>query len=447
MADSFPVKSHVVYLKAYKAFEKFLKARNQFFENSPPSEEQMLNYFHFLKHEKKWAPTTLWSTYARLNACVKRKYGFSLKAFVRVGDSLKSYESGHHVKKASIFSPQEIEDFVTDCQLSSRYWLVRKVICLVGYFGGFRSCELKSLVFENLEMDEMGYWVKFERAKQRSMAEESCICVPRRLPDWSPCSSDVARRAIDYDPASLLDLYIEQLCIDYNCKREELKGPLFKSTHGVNGKRFINGCIGKNTLCQVGVEIAQELLLPFPETFTGHCWRRSAGTNASNNGVNVTTLMSMMGWACPKTAMEYVKHSRLTSLTMSMYLANVQRQNCSVPFPSTVSERSRKTVFSTDKTGLKKHQLWGGGEVKNDSASHGLIECTPFVEKNEKSVCSSECDVEKNVVNVQPVAASENCVSNNSLHLSSIDSRLGGFLPNFQNHGTVNIHFHLNDKK
>ena len=108
MLDSYPAKSKIVYLKAYKMFERYLKSKKQFVPNVAPSEIQILNYFHYLKHEKKMAPTTLWSTYSRVNACVKRLFGFSLKNFVRVSDVLKSYESGYKVKKASIFSPQEV---------------------------------------------------------------------------------------------------------------------------------------------------------------------------------------------------------------------------------------------------------------------------------------------------------------------------------------------------
>jgi len=89
MATSYPSKSRIVYLKSYKLFERFLKEHNQFSANSPPTEIQMLNYFHHLRNDKKWAPTTLWSTYARLNACVKRMYGFSMKSFVGVSACLK----------------------------------------------------------------------------------------------------------------------------------------------------------------------------------------------------------------------------------------------------------------------------------------------------------------------------------------------------------------------
>ena len=108
MLDSYPAKSKIIYLKAYKMFERFLKSKKQFVPNVAPTEIQILNYFYFLKHEKNLAPTTLWSTYSRVNACVKRLFGFSLKNFVRVTDVLKSYESGYKVKKASIFTPQEV---------------------------------------------------------------------------------------------------------------------------------------------------------------------------------------------------------------------------------------------------------------------------------------------------------------------------------------------------
>ena len=108
MVDSYPSKSKVVYLKAYKDFERYLKSMKKFVPNARPTEEQVLNYFHHLRHDKHFAPTTLWSTYARINACVKRMYGFSLKEHVRVSDVLKSYETGYTVKKASIFTPGQV---------------------------------------------------------------------------------------------------------------------------------------------------------------------------------------------------------------------------------------------------------------------------------------------------------------------------------------------------
>ncbi len=112
------------------------------------------------------------------------------------------------------------------------------------------------------------------------------------------------------------------------------QGDFFRATHGMKGQKFTNCSLGKNTTGKVRVQVATELCLPRPEIYTGHCWRRSCGTSASDSGVNVTTLMAMMGWSNPKTAMVYVKKSRMTSLSLSlMYLTNVQRNNVANPFP------------------------------------------------------------------------------------------------------------------
>jgi hypothetical protein len=319
------------------------------------------------------------------------------------------------------------------------------------------------LTFENVEQDEMGYWFSFVRSKQRSISECSTICVPRRQSDWTSVSNDVTRRPIDFDPASVLDIYFNRLMIDLQCQKEDLKGCIFKGTHGVNGKKFTSVNVGKNTLGGVGVEVASELCLPYPETFTGHCWRRSAGTNASNAGVNVTTLMAMMGWACPKTAMEYVKHSRLTSLKMSMYLANVQRQNVTDPFPN-VPFRSRKTVFRNfDLKNSIEKECESEEQKEKECESEKEKECESEKEKQKEKECESvsvvmehvdggacvhgvgEVDVVEKSVESVPSGALSSVGS--VFNLSNVDPRLGSFFPNLSNHGNVNVHFHFGDSK
>ena len=222
-----------------------------------------------------------------------------------------------------------------DSELTSRYWLVRKTICVLGYFGGLRNIELRSIEFNKIsetgepsfEVDQAGYWFRFERAKQRGMPDSSVFCVPRRQSDWVTPVSGSDRNPVDYDPASVVDQYLETLQFDLNTSQEKLTGPFFKSAHGKKASVFRRTPMGKTLISRVGFEFATELLIPNPQGFTGHCWRRSCGTNASDAGVNVTTLMAQLGWSTPKTAIGYVKKSRMTSFQMSMFLSNVQRQN------------------------------------------------------------------------------------------------------------------------
>jgi hypothetical protein len=198
---------------------------------------------------------------------------------------------------------------------------------VIGYYGGFRICELKSLNFENVKQDHLGYWFEFVRSKQRGRSDTTSILVPRRQVDWVPVVNDSFRSATDIDPASFIDHYLELLQADYGVPLAGLTGSFFRGTQGKNGFRFIKTPLGKNKIAEVGVLFASELGLQSPESYTGHCWRRSCGTSASDAGVNVTTLMSLMGWATPKTAMEYVNKSKEKCIKMSMYLTNVQRQN------------------------------------------------------------------------------------------------------------------------
>ena len=107
MQDTLPLKSKVVYLAAYSDFEKFLKRENKFVPDLPPSELMLMNYFFHLKSVKFFAPTTIWSIYSRINAVFKRRFSISLKSFPSITDMLKSYSSGHRLKKSAVFSPQQ----------------------------------------------------------------------------------------------------------------------------------------------------------------------------------------------------------------------------------------------------------------------------------------------------------------------------------------------------
>ena len=235
----------------------------------------------------------------------------------------------------------QIEDLVVDPVLSSKYWLVRKVVAVIGYFGGFRNVELKSLKFGFL-MDcannptaqrvweksaDGSYWFNFYRSKQRGSQVLTQICVPKCSKEMIICHGSVDRVPVGVCPASVIDQYLNVLAGDLNCSIEELEGDFFKSTHGKNANKFVRVPLGKNKLALVGIEFAQELMLPNPKAYTGHCWRRSCSTNSSDAGVNVTSLMAHMGWADPKTAIRYVQKSKQSAFQMAMYLINAQRSN------------------------------------------------------------------------------------------------------------------------
>jgi len=244
----------------------------------------------------------------------------------------------------------------------------------------------------------------------------------------------------------------------------------------MKGQKFTKCTLGKNTIGRVGVQVATELCLPKPETYTGHCWRRSCGTSASDSGVNVTTLMAMMGWSNPKTAMVYVKKSRMTSLSLSLYLANVQRSNCSNPFPRSPSEkraalkqtqivepsvarsidafegRSQGTEQVVQNEGVE--EVGSGLKLEDsevmlatqellreiedeesrggDSFGGGVVEVVEGDSGKKGEVgCSGKKEEAKDLANIFP----------------SVDPRLSGFLHNLQNSGSLTINFNFDSKK
>jgi hypothetical protein len=383
---------------------------------------------------------------------------------------------------------------------------VRKVACLVGYYGGLRNVELRSIefgkIFENgessFEVDEAGYWFNFERAKQRGMTETSTFCVPRRQADWDPPVASPDRNPVDYDPASVIDEYLNTLQSDLELPHEKLTGAFFKSAHGKTAKRFRNFPMGKNLLAKTGIEFAVELALPNPHRFTSHCWRRSCGTNASDAGVNVTTLMAQLGWATPKTAIGYVKKSRMTSFQMSMFLSNVQRQNKDLDsvLGRVKSSSSRNSVTpkksgSSSASASSKRQQTVVASRDFDSNLASTFSVGLAAARNSESVGRTreeqEATIERaNVLSninclpqIAPVSrlSSVRLVSSdqhgggggeessevvggsggeefrtvghgdgsvqNLVDMSSVDPRVSTILSNLRNHGELHVHFHF----
>ena len=388
--------------------------------------------------------------------------------------------------------------------MKSRYWLIRKVVCLVGYYGGLRTNELRTIEFgktfsggqKSFEMDSNGAWFTFERSKQREKIETTNICVPRRQSDWVPVVSDTFRSPVDYDPASIIDEYLEVLQSDLSLPLEELSGPFFRSTHGVLGKKFGSAPLGINTLAKVGVEFAIQLALPNATSYTSHCWRRSCGTNASNAGVNVTTLMAQLGWSTPKTALGYINKSKSSAIQMSMFLSNIQRTNkvldsngvrethrgVQLPKLDVVPRSATKKLNSDVVVGC----LGNSMEPENALAFHLISEASSKkdvesrkvlseLEEEEKFIFSkkkSESDCSERIVGSSSTATSVSSHSSSSLHslssavtgssslplsssetgssssiqVSGIDPRVSAILQNFQNSGSVQFHFHFNGK-
>jgi hypothetical protein len=359
---------------------------------------------------------------------------------------------------------------------------------LIGYYGGLRSIELRSIEFgktfaggeKSFDYDESGFWFSFERGKQRGLPEVSSFCIPRKQSDWTSTTTSRDRNPVDYDPASVIDLYLQLLELDLKSTRDQLSGGFFKSAHGKKGKFYRNVPMGKNLIERVGREFAEELFLPNPSTYTSHCWRRSCGTNASDSGINVTSLMLFMGWKTPKTAIGYVAKSRMASYNMSMFLCNVQRQNSDLdqimekakPFiapvkakPSGKKKKSGKAESSElARTSTSEGEKTSSQFLKQLSSVRKSTSTARTIEERETEAANEEVvraiderrefedgsvtESDMNDVSVIEEAESVygHVVRSERGNNVELDSRVSSILSNLQHRGDLHLHFHFGNK-
>ena len=71
------------------------------------------------------------------------------------------------MKKSKVFSKEEILDFLHRANSKDRFLLARKAIVTIGYHGGLRMAELRTLTHESVKPCPEGYVVDFKAAKQR----------------------------------------------------------------------------------------------------------------------------------------------------------------------------------------------------------------------------------------------------------------------------------------
>jgi hypothetical protein len=134
-AQSISEKSRKTYIKAWKKFVIHIGRQ----DGTQPTEEDLLDYFRFLKREKKLAGSTLWTTFSRINGLHIRLFGTRLQQWPRIKQDLQAYQQGEGVKQSLIFTHEEILQFLGDDQLMTNpYWLVRQAYVVIANFGGHR---------------------------------------------------------------------------------------------------------------------------------------------------------------------------------------------------------------------------------------------------------------------------------------------------------------------
>ena len=162
--ESINKKSTLVYKRAWLRFRNHFQCSDEF-ENRMPSEMEFSTYFRYLRQEKLHSSSSLWTIFSMVNSICKRKYGIPLQTYPSLISLIKSYDVDIK-KKANFFTKEDIAEFVRNESLSDAYWLVRKALVVIAYFGGLRHAEVMSLSLENLCSEPEGVWISYQRTEQ-----------------------------------------------------------------------------------------------------------------------------------------------------------------------------------------------------------------------------------------------------------------------------------------
>ena len=286
-------KSRGKYAKEWQVFTTYCKNS---FDDRMPFEREMMDYLKYLRHTLNRASSTIVCNYSMLNKICKNRYGKQLQIYARLSDLLKSYNVDTK-KKAEVFEKSDIINFVNQAP-DEPYWLVRKVIIILAYFGGLRQTELFDLKLERVSVKDGYLLVKHSRCKQRSDKRETAFKVP-------------------------LDNFGEKVVQYMNCVKNDLNIGEGRFLYTGRGPKFIKSCMGRNMVQLVPRDVAKFLKLADCEKFTFHSLRRTSATVAANEGATGQLLTDYYGWKDLAMANEYISTSDASLNQMAEMLSDV----------------------------------------------------------------------------------------------------------------------------
>lgn len=280
-----PKTSKQKYDQEWKRFLDFSKTDS-------PCENHYLQYFDTLRRVKNYKASTLWTIYSILNSNHQMRVGGKLQQWPRITKLLKGYNKGYQRKVAKVFTLNQVKEFMR-MDLPTPFWTLRKAFVSIAFSGGLRCDEMHKLKIGDIEENPEGFVLTFQRSKQTGEMIKDCILVPYDKSDPSACFATKVSAYLQMIRSILGDI--------------EKDSSLWKGCFG--GKRLVSQPMGINIMRKIGQDVATILSLEDASSYTGHCWRRSAATQAAAAGATSVDLKTTFGWKQDTTAMKYLDKS------------------------------------------------------------------------------------------------------------------------------------------
>ena len=333
------------YRKMWLEFKESFPEAN--FDERRPIEDEFRQFFLNMRTVRGCASSTIWTSFSMINSMCKGKYSFDMRSLPRIVTLLKSFE-GAPKKKAAIFTVEELKAFCAAEELEGAYWLVRKAIVILAYFGGLRLTEAMSLVLEKIEVrpNNKGMRVYHNRAKQRTDKLGTKFDVPTNKENSDPDSdtdsdSDKMEGEEDFDWAGCLSQYVSMV-------KEELgkhSGRVFYT--GRKDGSLTRQVMGRNMVSEVPHLVAQWLGKEDPQSYTFHSFRRSSATAAADKGATAQQMVDFFGWKSHAMTSEYISTSEHQLDAMAKRLSTTEKDGRSRHKESKKAKKRKKKERET----------------------------------------------------------------------------------------------------
>ncbi|CAH1375312.1 uncharacterized protein [Tenebrio molitor] len=271
-----PRKSVSLYEKEYNIFCAWRKSRNI----KGVSEEVLLSYF--AEKVKKYKASTLWSCYSKLKSTLLIKEQVDISKFLSLKTFLKREYSTYTPIKSNVLEREHFNKFLEDAP--DKIYLLIKVALVMGIGGGCRMDELHKMKIDDIE-DRDNILI---------------IQVPETKTNKKRMFTIVDNTKIGVSKLALYKKYSDLRPANTPTKSFFL---------GYRNEKCTKQVVGINTFYKMPRMIAEFLKLPLPESYTGHCFRRSSATLLANTGANTLMMKRHGGWKSNSVVEGYIDES------------------------------------------------------------------------------------------------------------------------------------------
>jgi len=241
----------------------------------------LLQYEH--KVTKEGTPkkaSTMWTVRSHLIEYIHMKYGVDFSKDGSYTKLLAVKSKEQKPVQSAVFDQEELFRFFREGPedgVNPRH----KLVALVGYYGLCRTAGFVFLDFADVKIEATQVSVTIGRTKSAAAAATTTFIIPNS------------------EGLNVVELFNRY-------KNAQPKPQRGRFWHHWRNSRWTSLPVGQHPLAKTPKEVAAWLGKPNSNDFTGHCWRRTGGTELARAGASLEQLKRAGGWRSTTVAERYI---------------------------------------------------------------------------------------------------------------------------------------------